>query len=92
MSNIKVLGSECEAYRQNKEKLVPRCTKGVFLGYDKGGPAYLVYIPESGKVMKCRVVKFPTTRKGVEQQTQTKRPLADDDDDDDDDDLTTLCI
>ena len=33
--------------------------------------------------MKYRVVKFPTTRKGVDQQTQTERPLPDDDDDDD---------
>ena len=40
-----------------------------------------MYIPETGKVMKYRVVKFPTTRKGVEQQTQTERPLLDDDDD-----------
>ena len=31
--------------------------------------------------MKYRVVKFPTTRKGVEQQAQTERPLPDDDDD-----------
>ena len=29
--------------------------------------------------MKYRVVKFPMIRKGVEQQTQTERPLPDDD-------------
>ena len=40
-----------------------------------------MYIPETGKVMKYRVVKFPTTRKGVDQQTQTERLLPDDDDD-----------
>ena len=81
LSNMRVFGSECSAYKQNKQKLDPRCTKGISLGYDNGSPAYLVYIPETGKVMKYRVVKFPTTRKGVEQQTQTVRPLPDDDDD-----------
>ena len=50
---------------------------------NKGSPAYLVYIPETGKVMKYRVVKFPMTTKGMEQQTQTVRPLPDDDDDGD---------
>lgn len=40
--------------------------------------AYLVYIPETGKVMKYRVVKFPTTRKGMEQPAQTERPLPGD--------------
>ena len=79
LSNMRVFGSECYAYKQNKQKLDPRCTKGIFLGYDKGSPAYLVYIPETGKVMKYRVVKFPMTTKEVEQQTQTERPLRDDD-------------
>ena len=62
LSNMRVFGSECYAYKQNKQKLDPRCTKGIFRGYDKGSPAYLVYIPETGTVMKYRVVKFPTTR------------------------------
>ena len=82
LSNMRVFESECYAYKQNKQKLDPRCTKGIFLGYDKGSRAYLVYIPETGKVMKYRVVKFPMIRKGVEQQTQTERPLPDDDDGD----------
>ena len=56
--------------------------KEIFLGYDKGSPTYLVYIPETGKVMKYRLVKFPMTTKGVEQQTQTERPLPGDDDGD----------
>ena len=34
-------------------------------------------IPETGKMFKYRVVKFP--RKGVEQQTQTEGPLGEDD-------------
>ena len=81
LSNMRVFGSECYAYKQDKKKLDPRCTKGIFLGYDKESPAYLVYIPETGKVMKYRLVKFPMTRKGVDQQTQRERPLSDDDGD-----------
>ena len=77
LSNIRVCGSECYAYKQNKKKLDPRCTKGIFMGYDNGSPAYLVYIPETGKIFKYRMVKF--ARKRVEQQTQTDGPLGDDD-------------
>ena len=61
LSNMRVFGSECYAYKQNKQKLDPRCRRGIFLGYDKESLAYLVYIPETSKVMKYRVVKFPTT-------------------------------
>ena len=70
LSNMRVFGSECYAYKQNKKKLDPRCTKGIFLGYDKGSPAYLMLIPETGKIMKYRVVKFP--RRGVHVERQTK--------------------
>ena len=50
LSNMRVFGSECYAYKQEKKKLDPRCTKGIFLGYDKLSPAYLVYFPEIGKI------------------------------------------
>ena len=53
--------------------------QGIFVGYDKGSPAYLVYYPETGKVMKHRVVKFNTNRAN-EQQTQTDGQVDDDDD------------
>ncbi|KAL9987803.1 hypothetical protein ACROYT_G002165 [Oculina patagonica] len=79
LSNMRVFGSECYAYKQNKKKLDPRCTKGIFLGYDKESPAYLVLIPETGKIMKYRVVKFPRRGVHVERQTQTEIPLGDDD-------------
>ena len=82
LSNMRVFGSECYAYKQDKGKLDPRCTKGIFLGYDRGSPAYLVYFPETGKVMKHRVVKVVKPDKCVrEQQTQTRHMLCDDDDD-----------
>jgi len=81
LSNMRVFGSECYAYKQDKGKLDARCTKGIFLGYDRGSPAYLVYFSETGKVMKHRVVKFVKPNKCVrEQQTQTEDVLYDDDD------------
>ena len=82
LSNMRVFGSECYAYKQDKGKLDPRCTKGIFLGYDRGSPAYLVYFPDTGKVMKHRVVKFLKPNRCVrEQQTQTGMLYHDDDDD-----------
>jgi len=49
------------------------------LGYDKLSPAYLLYFPEIGKVMKHGVVKFPS--KSVnEKHTQTGSLLCDEDD------------
>ena len=68
LSNMRVFGSVCYAYRQNKGKLDPRCTKGIFLEYDKGSPAYLVYFPETGTVLKYRVVKFPQADRNVNEQ------------------------
>ena len=47
------------------------------MGYNKGSTADLVCIPETGKIFKYRVVKFP--RKEAEQQTQTEGPLGQDD-------------
>ena len=74
LSNMRVFGCECFAYKQQKKKLDSRCNKGVFVGYDRHSPAYLVYFPETGKV-----VKFPTNRATVE---QSKVEEAGNDDDD----------
>ena len=65
-----IFGSDCYVYKHNQKKLDPRCTKGIFVGYDKNSPAYLVYHPESGKVMKHRLVKF-VKKTCAEQYTQT---------------------
>ena len=35
-----------------------RCKKGVFVGYDKNSPAYLVYHSDTNDVRRCRCVKF----------------------------------
>jgi hypothetical protein len=40
------------------KKLGDRSRKGVFVGYDKGSPAYLVYHPETNTVERVRCVKF----------------------------------
>lgn len=80
LSRMQKFGSECFAYRQDKRKLDPRCEKGVFIGYDKSSPAYMIYFPESRKVQKHRLVKF-VSKTCVEQQTQTS--IVDDDGGDD---------
>jgi len=75
---MRVFDSVCYAYRQNKGKLDLRCTKGIILGYDKSSHAYLVYFPETGKVLKYRVVKFPKADRNVnEKQTQTGNVACD---------------
>ena len=77
LSKMRVFGTECYAYEHDKQKLDSRCTKGIFVGFDRSSPAYLIYFPETGKVLKYRVVKFPTKSVG-EQQTQTEDILNDD--------------
>ena len=58
LANMHIFGSPCYAYVQNAKKLDPRSRKGIFIGYDKGSPAYLVYYPDTDKVEKVRCVKF----------------------------------
>ena len=41
-----------------RKKLNPRSNNDIFVGYNECSPAYLVYYPDTGKEMKCRVVKF----------------------------------
>ena len=60
----------CFAYKQEKSKLDSRCEQGVFIGYDKNSPAYLVYYPDTKRVQKHRLVKF-TTKTTKERETQT---------------------
>ena len=48
--NMRVFGSTCFAYVQNAKKLDARSKNGVFMGYDKESPAYVVYYPEENKV------------------------------------------
>lgn len=74
IAHMRTFGVECYAYTQNKQKLDPRCKKGIFVGYDRCSPAYLVYMPETGKVVKFRRVEFMSkkeSRNVSEQETQT---------------------
>ena len=46
-----------------RTKLDVKSTKGIFVGYDRNSPAYLVYYPDSGKVKKCRLIQCLTPNK-----------------------------
>ena len=46
------------AYVQNKSKFDARSEKGIFIGYDKNSPAYLIYFPNNDDVRRVRCVKF----------------------------------
>lgn len=70
VSKLQKFGSTCFAYKQEKGKLDSRCEEGVFIGYDKNSPAYLVYYPNTGKIQKQRLVKFKI-RLMREKETQT---------------------
>ena len=58
LSNMHAFGTVCYAYVQNKTKLDPRAEKGIFVGYDRSSPAFLVYYPDQNNVKKIRCVKF----------------------------------
>lgn len=62
-------------YKHEKGKLDSRCDQGIFVGYDKNSPAYLVYYPETEKVQKHRLVKF-TNKTRREKETQTVESYA----------------
>ena len=51
-------GTRCFAYVEGAKNLETRSIEGIFLGYDKYSPAYLVYYPNSKKVSKVRNVRF----------------------------------
>ena len=80
MANMRVFGSECYVYNQAKSKLDPGCTKGIFVGYDRESVAYLVYFPETGKVMKHRLVRFVRTPEV--NASMVNKPVGDVEDDD----------
>ena len=91
VSKMHVFGTTCYAYETSyKKKLDDRSKKGVFLGYDKGSPAYLVYYPASQKIMKHRCVKFTDkfpeaiVQKTNSSAVRNKNDLLMMDDDDDD--------
>ena len=58
LEKMHTFGKACFALVQNPKKLSDRAEKGIFVGYDKRSPAYLVYFPQIEKVKKVRKVKF----------------------------------
>ena len=59
ISNMHVFGSVCYSYiEHHKTKLDPRSKRGIFIGFAKESPAFLVYYSDTRKVIKCRCVKF----------------------------------
>lgn len=77
LARMQKFGSVCYAYRQNRQKLDSKGNRGIFVGYDKNSPAYLVYYPSSAKVQKHRLIKCVTPT-AAEQETQTEMPTDDD--------------
>lgn len=63
------LGTECYVYKHDPRKY-SRCENGIFVGYDKNSPAYMVCNATSGKVLKYRLLKF-IEKSNVEKQNQT---------------------
>ena len=39
-------------------KLDLNCEKGIFVGYDKQNPPYLIYFPETTAIKRIRCIKF----------------------------------
>ena len=70
LSNMHVFGSVCYAYVQNTTKLDPRAEKGIFVGYDRSSPAFLVYCPQAKTVRKVRCVKFTENFDNVDETVE----------------------
>lgn len=58
VSGMHVLGSTCYPCEVKKQKLDNCNTKGAFLGYDKGSSAYIIYYPDTKRILLDRVVTF----------------------------------
>ena len=58
LNKMHVFGSPCHVYAQNPKKLDARSRKGIFAGYDRNSPSYLVYHSETKQVERARCVKF----------------------------------
>ena len=60
VSNLRAYGCLAYAYDFNVErkKLDDRAIKGILVGYDETSAGYLLFIPETGKIMRSGHVKF----------------------------------
>ena len=50
ISNMYAFGSICYGLEQPAKKLDARSKKGIFVGYDKESPSYLIYFPDKDKI------------------------------------------
>ena len=62
ISNMLPFVTSCFAYIRNKMKLNPRSKQAIFLGYDVGSPAYLIYFPDRKEIKRitCSFKQIPT--------------------------------
>ena len=78
LSKINVFGTKCYSYIDNPKKLDGRDKEGIFVGYDKGIPAYLVYDPTTRNIIRARNVVFDDANK-----PDNTHPVGDSYDDED---------
>lgn len=57
IANMQPFGSTCFCLVQNPKKLENRRVNGVFIGYDRRSPVYLIYFPEPLEVRKIRCIQ-----------------------------------
>ena len=70
LSNMHVFGSVCHVFVQNKTKLDARAEKGIFVGYDRSSPAFLVFYPDQNTVKKVRCVKFTERSDSIDESVE----------------------
>ncbi|KAK3716454.1 hypothetical protein RRG08_057377 [Elysia crispata] len=58
IANMQPFGSTCFCLVQKPKKLENRSVKGIFIGYDRRSPTYLIYFPETQEIKKIRCVQF----------------------------------
>ena len=79
LSKMHKFGSTCYAYVQKPKKLDDRGEQGVFIGYDKSSPAYMVYFPEGHTVRKVRCVQFTNEATNADLTFENQKEVLDDD-------------
>ena len=73
LSILHIFGTICYTYEQNKKKLDDRSKRGLFVGYDRESPSYMVYHEDTRRVQRCRCVKF-TDLFTLDQDESSKDP------------------
>jgi len=73
VSHMQCFGQECLSLVQGAKKLDARAKEGIFVGYDKYSPAYLVLDPDTQVVRKVRCVKFLS--KSVQKTDEDEVPV-----------------